>query len=101
MNRQVVRFIRQWVVYHYIENKTSADTLWKKLEELYERKIVGNKAFLIRKLVNLKFNEGTCITEHLSEMKTIINQLSTMKMVLDDELQALLLLSSLPEVGKP
>ena len=58
----------------------------KKLKELYERKTANNKAFLIRKLVNLKFKEGTSITEHLSEMQVIVNQLSTMKMVLDDEL---------------
>ena len=69
-------FIRQWVddnVYHYVVNETSAHTLWKKLEELHKRKTAGNKAFLIRKLVNLKFNEGISITEHLSEMQEIIN----------------------------
>ncbi|CAL9121196.1 unnamed protein product, partial [Musa textilis] len=55
------------------------------------------KAFLIRKLVNLKYKEGASIAEHLNEIQSITNQLSSMKMSLDDELQALLLLSSLPE----
>ncbi|KAF8387698.1 hypothetical protein HHK36_026352 [Tetracentron sinense] len=59
--------------------------------------MAGNKAFLIRKLVNLKFKEGTSITEHLNEMRSVVNQLAAMKMVLDDELQALLLLLSLLE----
>ena len=56
-----------------------------------------NKAFLFRKLVNSKYKEGTPIVEHLNEIKSIVNQLATMKITFDDELQALLLLSSLPE----
>ncbi|KAF8388510.1 hypothetical protein HHK36_027184 [Tetracentron sinense] len=59
--------------------------------------MAGNKAFLIKKLVNLKFKEGASIAEHLNEIHSILNQLVAMKMVLDVELQALLLLSSLPE----
>lgn len=51
----------------------------------------------MRQLVNLKFKENGSVAEHLNEMQSIINQLATMKMVLDDELQALLLLSSLPD----
>ena len=56
-----------------------------------------NKAFLFRKLVNSKYKEGTPIAEHLNEIKSIVNQLAAMKITFDDELQALLLLSSLPE----
>lgn len=99
-DRKAIGFIRQWLddsVFHLVSNENSAHSLWKKLESLYERKTAGNKAFLIRKLVNLKYKEGTSIAEHLNEMQSIVNQLSSMKMALDDELQALLLLSSLPE----
>ena len=56
-----------------------------------------NKIFLFRKLVNSKYKEGTSIAEHLNEIKSIVNQLTAMKITFDDELQALLLLSSLPE----
>ena len=56
-----------------------------------------NKAFLFRKLVNSKYKEGTPIAKHLNEIKSIVNQLAAMKITFDDELQALLLLSSLPE----
>lgn len=37
------------------------------------------------------------MTEHLANFQNIINQLATMSMVLENELQALLLLSSLPD----
>ena len=47
--------------------------------------------------MNLKYREGGSISEHLNEMKSIVYQLANMKMTLDDELQALLLLSSLPD----
>lgn len=48
--------------------------------------------------MNLKYEEGTSsISSHFSQMQSIINQLSSMEVVLDDELQALLLLSSLPD----
>lgn len=57
---------------------------------------MGNKFFLIWKLVNLKYKEGGSIAEHLNEIHSIVNQFSSMKMVLDDELHALFLLSSLP-----
>ena len=56
-----------------------------------------NKAFLFRKLVNSKYKEGNPIAEHLNEIKSIVNQLAAMKITFDYELQALLLLSSLPE----
>ena len=64
---------------------------------MYERKNAQMKAFVIRKLVNLKLRDGRSIAEHLSDFQDMVNQLSTMKITLDDELQALLLLSSLPD----
>ena len=45
--------------------------------------------------MNLKLKEGKSIAEHLSEFQDLVNQMVTMKLVIDDELEALLLLSSL------
>jgi hypothetical protein len=71
-----------------------------KLESLYERKTAQNKAFMIRRLVNLKYKDGQSVTEHLSNFQGLLNELSTIKLVLDDEVQALLMLSSLPNSWK-
>lgn len=68
-----------------------------KLESMYERETLQNKASLIRRLVNLKHRDGRSVSEHLSDFQELVNQLSTMKLVLEDELLALLLLSSLPD----
>ena len=78
-----------------ISQETNANALWEKLKGFYERKATQNKAFVARKLVNLKLKEGRSIAEHLSEFQDLVNHMVTMKMIIDDELQALLLLSSL------
>ncbi|BFG34853.1 hypothetical protein CerSpe_211270 [Prunus speciosa] len=64
---------------------------------MHERKTTQNKASIIRRLVNLKYKDGRSVTEHLSDFQGLINQLTNMQMVLDDELQALVLLNSLPD----
>uniref|UniRef100_A0A2N9HLW0 Integrase catalytic domain-containing protein n=1 Tax=Fagus sylvatica TaxID=28930 RepID=A0A2N9HLW0_FAGSY len=100
MHRKTIGCIRQCIevsVFHHVSQETKADTLWKKLESLYERKTAQNKAFAIRKLAHLKLKEGRSVAEHLSEFQDLVNQLTRMNLVVDDELQALLLLSSLPD----
>ena len=84
-------------MFHHVAIETDAHTLWKNLANLYERKTAQNKDFAIRKLVNLKYRDGRSIAEHLSYFQYLVNQFSTMKLVPDDELQALLLLSSLSD----
>jgi hypothetical protein len=59
------------------------------------RKSTQNKAFAIRKLAHLKLKEGRSVAVHLSEFQDLVNQLTRMNLVVDDKLQALLLLSSL------
>ena len=52
---------------------------------------------MIRRLVNLKYKYGNSVVEHLGNFQGLLNELSTMKLELDDEVQTLLLLSSLPD----
>ena len=55
---------------------------------------------MIRRLVNLKYKDGNSVAEHLSNFQGLLNEFSTMKLELDDEVHALLLLSSLPDSWK-
>ena len=68
--------IKQWLderlFYHVLEEKNT-QSLWKKLESVYEHKTAENKAFLIKKLVNLKFREDSSIARHLNDFKSIVN----------------------------
>jgi hypothetical protein len=104
LHRKTIGNIRQWLddsVFHHVSNGTYAHELWKKLEKRYDQKTAGNNAFLIRKLVNMKFKEGCPIADHLNEFQSVVDQLGTKKMALEEELQALVLLSSLPDSCKP
>ncbi|GFZ11618.1 hypothetical protein Acr_23g0000030 [Actinidia rufa] len=100
MNRKTIGLIRQCIgheVFHHVAQETSAYDLWIKLEEMYQAKISRNKALLMRMLVNLKLQRETTVAEHTSEFQSLVNQLTSVELQFDDEMQALLLLSSLPE----
>ena len=49
------------------------------------------------KLYNIKMKEGASVVEHLNEFSTITSQLSFVKIVLDDEIRAILLMCSIPD----
>ena len=80
MNRKAVPLIRQWLdlsVYPHVETEIDANKMLEKLKELYERKNVQNKAFLIRKLVNMKYKYKVSMAEHMSIFQNTVNQLTT------------------------
>ncbi|GKF15315.1 hypothetical protein Tco_0056777, partial [Tanacetum coccineum] len=64
---------------------------------MYKKPSVSNKVFLIRQLVNTKMNEGAFVADHVNEFNSILSRLMLVDIKFDDEVQALLLLSSLPE----
>ncbi|KAJ9556141.1 hypothetical protein OSB04_010755 [Centaurea solstitialis] len=68
-----------------------------KLEQLYARKTRKNKLFLIKKLIQLKYHDGTPITDHLNAFQGIINQLAGMGIKFKDEIQGLWILGTLPD----
>ena len=53
---------------------------------------------MIRRLGNLKYKDGNSVVEYLSNFQGFLNELSTMKLELDDKVHALLLLSSLLDI---
>jgi hypothetical protein len=66
------------------------------LSDTYEKKLAATKIYLIRRLYNLRMKESDSITAHLNDYEGIISQLSTQGITIDDELKALLLMSTLP-----
>ena len=98
MNKKTIAYIRQLIDIsscHYVANETNVYNLLKKLESVFEQKTVGNKIFLLRKLVNMKLKKWIVMTDHLNAFQSIVNLLVAMKMTLDDEMQTSLLLCSL------
>lgn len=100
MKTRTVSHIRQWVddkVFHHIDDIDDPEEVWKKLQGMYERKSPQNKVLIMKRLVNLKYKDGHSVAEHLSSFQELINRLTNAKIAFDDEIQALLLLSSLPD----
>ncbi|GJR08294.1 hypothetical protein Tco_0790946 [Tanacetum coccineum] len=67
------------------------------LSNMYEKHSASNKVFLIRQLVNTKMYEGASVADHVNEFNSILSRLMSVDIKFDDEVQALLLLSSFPE----
>ncbi|GKC97752.1 putative RNA-directed DNA polymerase, partial [Tanacetum coccineum] len=84
------------VAYNVVNEKTTYGLL-KALSNMYEKPSASNKVFLIQQLVNTKMNEGASITDHVNKFNSILSRLMSVDIKFDDEVQALLLLSSLPE----
>ncbi|CAO2816166.1 unnamed protein product [Amaranthus hypochondriacus] len=73
-HEQVCGFIRQWVddnVLNHINEEVNTRTLWQKLESLYASKSENNKLFLIKQLMNLKYNENKALSDHLIDFHGI------------------------------
>ena len=89
MNRKTIGLIRQCIeheVFHHIVQETSAYELWIKLEEMYQANTFRNKALLMRRLVNLKFQIGTTVAEHTSKFQNWVNQLASVNLQFMDEM---------------
>ena len=100
LNNRTLGQIRQWIghnVFHHVAQDTDAYEMWRKLEDMFQAKTARNKALIMRRIVNLKLRSGTSVAEHTNEFQSLVNQLSAVDMQLGDEVQALLLLSSLPD----
>ena len=70
-----------------------------RMQMLFEKSLKtflsGNKTTLIRRVVNLKYKIENNMVEYISYLQDIVTKLVTMKMNIDDEMQASLLLKKL------
>ena len=66
------------------------------LSSMYEKPSANNKVHLMKKLFNLKMVKGASVAHHLNEFNTITNQLSSVEIDFHDEIQAFIVLASLP-----
>ena len=97
---QACGFIRQFVednTLNHISDVEDGRLLWKKLEELYGRKESVNKMLLIKRLMHMRYPNGSSMADHLSNFQGVVNELTGMGISFEEEVQALLLLGSLPE----
>ena len=72
-------------IFQHVANDKVVFELWQKLESMYERKTVVNKALVIKQLAKLEYRDGSSVIEHFNVFQGHINQLTAMKINLDDE----------------
>jgi hypothetical protein len=94
--RATIRMHLSESVYFTVHACTTASKLWKMLSDTYGKKVTATKIYLIRRLYSLWMKESDSIMAHLNDYEGIISQLSAQGMKIDDELKALLLMSTLP-----
>ena len=82
------------VIFNISSDKMTLD-LMPTLSKMYEKPSASNKIFLMKKLFNLKMADIRSITEHLNEFNMLTSHLEYVDISFDDEIRALVLLSSL------
>ncbi|GJY42489.1 retrotransposon protein, putative, ty1-copia subclass [Tanacetum coccineum] len=79
-----------------VTGETTAAGFWSMLETLCMTKSLANKLYLKKKLYTFYMSVGRKISEHIDEFNKIVLDLANIKVKLEDEDLALLLLTSLP-----
>lgn len=72
-------------------------TVWKKLENQFQKKTWSNKLELRRKLYSLRLKDGGSVQEHIKAMTEIFESLSVVGDPVSDEDRVVFLLASLPD----
>ncbi|WVY97343.1 hypothetical protein V8G54_029494 [Vigna mungo] len=100
LDRQALGVIRLTlssnVAFNIAKEKTTVG-LMTALSSMYEKPSASNKVHLMRRLFNLRMSDGAMVAQHLNELNIVTTQLSSVGIEFDDEVRALILLSSLPE----
>jgi hypothetical protein len=76
-------------------NEKTTSSLMKALSSMYQKPSASNKVHLMRRLFTLWITEDTSIAQHINELNIFTTQLSSFEMEFDDEVRALIILSSL------
>jgi len=79
-----------------LEDYTTAATIWSSLERLYNSKTLPNRIHLQHKFYTFKMIESKSIDENIDDFLKLVSGLSSVNVSVSKEVQAILLLSSLP-----
>ena len=79
-----------------LEEYKTAATIWSALERLYNSKTLPNGIHLQHKLYTFKMIESKSIDENIDDFLKLVSGLSSVNVSVSEEVQAILLLSSLP-----
>ena len=84
-------------LYNNFNEENKAHELWEKIDIMLENKNAMNRVSVFRKIVRLRYQDGSSMAEHMNAFQGLINQTTSLEIPLTDEVLALLLLGSLPD----
>ena len=84
-------------LYNNFNEENKAHELWEKISIMLENKNVVNRVSVIRKIVRLRYQDGSSMAEHMNAFQGLIKPSTSLEVPLADEVLALLLLGSLPD----
>ena len=84
------------VLIEVVEEKDVA-ALWAKLQALYVTKGLNNRLYMLKRMFQFQYTEGTSIRSHLDEFNKLMMDLKNVGKIPDDEEQDMMLLASLPK----
>ena len=80
-----------------VSKETSAAAIWLKLEKLYMTKSLANRLYLKQRLYSFRMAEEKSIEDQMDEFNKIIDDLENVDVKMEEEDQAIILLSALPK----
>ena len=80
-----------------VYREASAKKLWEKLRNLYQSKSLVNKLFLPKKRYHLRMEDGDNVTDHLDVFNTLVSQLISVEIKMEEADKCITLLCSLPD----
>ncbi|UYV76700.1 hypothetical protein LAZ67_14001823 [Cordylochernes scorpioides] len=81
----------------HAKNLLTAKATWDTLKNIYERKTLSGKIYLLRKLYSLKLEEDKDMQQHITTMMELVDKLRTIGETLKDSHITAILLCSLPK----
>lgn len=81
---------------HHVRKAKNAKEAWTSLKSYHERSTLSNKVHLMRKICNLKVEEGGDVEGHVKDMTDLFQKLIDIGEVISDGWSVAMLLSSLP-----
>ncbi|KAK8919454.1 hypothetical protein KSP39_PZI021448 [Platanthera zijinensis] len=84
------------VAFNISKEKTTKDVM-AALMRMYAKPSASNKVFLMRRLLNVQKTEGKSMIENLNDFNAITSQLESVGLTFENEMLAVLILSSLPD----